>query len=134
MADLHNKVARGTEGLVAADAESRKDFVKVHQELQAERGRLDSSWNSLDSERRSIDRERRMESLLIPLASSLGGLVLVSVLLGFCWYALAVNRNSVDVAQLNEVLLSDVLLTGSPLLVDGADLPSSLNLQNDTDI
>jgi hypothetical protein len=44
--------------------------------------------------------------------------LLVSALLGFCWYALVGTNTSVEGGQLNEVLLSEVLLTDSPSLLD----------------
>jgi hypothetical protein len=45
-------------------------------------------------------------------------MLLVSALLGFCWYALVGSNTSVEGGQLNEVLLSEVLLTDSRILLD----------------
>ena len=42
MADLNKEVASGTHQLVEADAQTRKEIVGVHHELQAERTRLDT--------------------------------------------------------------------------------------------
>jgi hypothetical protein len=128
MADLHKEVASGNRQLVAADAEARKEILTVHHDLQAERGRLDTGWNALEHERQQISRERRVDSMLAPILSLVGGFVLVSTLLGFSWYALAATNASTDVVRLNEVLLTDVLLADPPFLIDSASqnaLPQS---------
>ena len=87
MADLNKEVAAGTQHLVAADAAARQNILEVHHDLQSERTRLDTGWSSLESERRQIAGERRFESILAPAISIGGGLLLLAVLLGFCWFA-----------------------------------------------
>jgi len=42
MAELSKEVASGTQRLVGADAQARKEIVGVHRDLQAERMRLDT--------------------------------------------------------------------------------------------
>ena len=74
MADLNKEVASGTHQLVEADAQARKEIVGVHHELQAERTRLDTGWNSLEQERRQIAGQRRTESMLVPVIQA-GGLL-----------------------------------------------------------
>jgi hypothetical protein len=110
MADLNKEVAGGTHQLVEADAQARKEILGVHHELQAERTRLDTGWNSLEQERRQIASQRRTESILVPVIEAGGLLALVIALLGFCWYALVSCRNSHDTdAQLNELLIHEFL-------------------------
>ena len=93
MTELNKEVAGGTRHLVEADAQARKEFVAVHRELQAERSRLDTGWTALEKERRQIAIQRRTESMLVPAISLIGSLLLVIVLLGFCWYALFASRH-----------------------------------------
>ena len=121
MAALNKEVAAGGHQLVKADAEARKEIVGVHRDLQAERTRLDGGWNSLETERRRIASERRTESLLAPLMSSAGATAIVAGLLGFCWYALVGTNTSVEGGQLNEVLISEVLLADSRSLLDSEE-------------
>ena len=117
MADLNKEVAGGTRQLVEADAQARKEIVGVHHDLQAERTRLDSGWNELEGERRQIAGQRRTESMLVSVTQLTGGVLLLVVLLGFCWYALVAARRSEDTdAQLNELLVCEILPEASPLL------------------
>jgi hypothetical protein len=127
MAELNKEVASGTQKLVAADAQARKEIVGVHRDLQAERSRLDTGWNTLETERRQIAGQRRTESMLVPVTKVIGGLVLIVVLLGFCWYALASARGGDDTdAQLNEILICEILRDQPPLLTASQRPPSLL--------
>src|SRR6476619_2506822 len=106
MADLNKEVASGTHQLVEADAQARKEIVGVHHELQSERLRLDTGWNSLEDERRQIAGQRTTQSMFVALAPLIGGTMLLVVLLGFCWYALAAARDDDGtVVELNEMLV-----------------------------
>ena len=113
MAELHDEVASGTRRLVEADGQARAEIVAVHRDLQAERSRLDSGWTDLEQERREIARERRTESMLVPAIEVGGGLMLLIVLLGYCWYALVRLRSgdSVD-ADLTALLVEELLADG----------------------
>jgi hypothetical protein len=124
MADLNKEVASGTHQLVEADAQARKEIVGVHHELQAERTRLDTSWNSLEQERRQIASQRRTESMLVPVIQAGGLMTLVIALIGFCWYALVSSRNSDDTdAQLNELLVHELLPDETTQLLSGHAWP-----------
>ncbi len=111
MGDLQREVAHGTRSLVEADAEARREFVGVHRDLQAERRQLGTGWNDLEDQRQQLDQVRRIESMLVPLASALGGVAFLTVLLGFLWQLLASarTRDSVD-AELNELLVEHLLV------------------------
>ena len=116
MAELNKEVASGTHQLVAADSQARKEIIGVHHELQSERTRLDNSRDALEQERHQIAVERRTESLLAPVIELSGGVLLVVVLLGFCWYAVVASRSSDDTdAQLNELLVHEFVVDASLL-------------------
>ena len=117
MAELNKEVASGTRQLVEADAQARREIVGVHRELQAERTRLDTGWNALEEERQQIAGQRRTESMFAPVAKYIGGVVLLAVLLGFCWYALVAVRHGDDAdTQLNELLIGEILADEQTLL------------------
>jgi hypothetical protein len=127
MVELNREVAGGTRRLVEADAQARQEIVGVHRDLQDERSRLDGGWSALEQERQQIARQRRTESMLVPTTKIGGGLALVIVLLGFCWYALVAIRRSDDTdAQLNELLIAEILPDEPPLLFHGQHSPSLL--------
>jgi hypothetical protein len=111
---------------VEADAAARQGIVGVHRDLQAERSRLDTGWSALEQERQQIARQRRTESMLVPVAISVGGTILVALLLGFCWYALvATCRGDGADSQLNELLVCE-LLPDEPQLLSGSQASHSL--------
>lgn len=124
MAELNKEVTRGTQRLVEADSQTRKEIVGVHHELQAERTRLDTRWEALEQERRQIAGERRTESMLVPIS----GLLLATIVLGFCWYALAaVRHDDGNDAQLNELLIHEILPDETPLLTSSQPMPSLIS-------
>jgi hypothetical protein len=109
MAKLNQEVASGTHQLVAADAEARKEIVVVHHDLQAERSKLDTSWSALEDERRELAGQRRTESWLSSMTAIIGGVLLTALLLGFCWHAVFAASRSDSHAELNELLLSEII-------------------------
>ncbi len=109
MANLNKEVAGGTHRLVEEDAQARKEIIGVHHELQSERSRLDTGWNALEEERRRIAGQRVTQSAFAAIASFLGGVALLIVLLGFCWYALFASHNgNVGSGELNELLIHEL--------------------------
>jgi hypothetical protein len=81
MAKLHQEVASGTSRLVDAVTESRKEMVAMESDLQKQR-------TQLDNERRSIANERHRESLLAPVVSNVGLMLIAALPLVLCWYLL----------------------------------------------
>lgn len=125
MAELNKEVAGGTHGLVAADAQARKEMVEVHHELQAERGRLDSAWSEVERERQQLAGQRRTESLLIPVLQAGGIVAVVIILLGFSWRAVVALRGSDNTeAHLNELLIRELVPENPTPLSDGLRWPA----------
>ena len=110
MARLNREVAEGTRRLVEADAEARREFVEVHQDLQGERGELNQQWNVLEAERKEITQQRRTESMIVPVAQAIGLTLLAVIVVGFCWTLLfGLRRNDESDAQLVDMLVRDVV-------------------------
>jgi len=117
MARVTAQVAEGSHKLVEADAQARKEIVKVHQDLQAERQTLNGQWNALEGERRTIAEDRRTVSMLVPVAQAVGGLLLAAVVVGYCWSLLFGLRKTDDSdVQLNELLLQEFVAEQPKLL------------------
>jgi hypothetical protein len=125
MAELNKEVATGTHKLVEADAQARKEIVGVHRDLQAERTRLDTSWNTLEEERRQIASQRRTESLLVPAIQAAGLLALVALVLGFSWYALVRAQDGITSAsEVTDLLIGEILTDEPQLLTFHGERPA----------
>ncbi len=109
MAKVHREVAEGTSRLVEAVAESRKEMVAMESDLQKQR-------TQLDVERRSIANERRRESLLAPVVSSVGLMLVAALPLVLCWYLLhGLRTPDEDVSELLvQNLVSEQLVLPQP--------------------
>jgi hypothetical protein len=128
MAELNREVAAGTKRLVEADAQTRKEVVSVHRDLQAERARLDSGWNDLEQERRQMAGQRRAESLLAPTVETAGLLAVITLVLGFSWYALVKTRSSSETeCAVTDLLLDEVLADNSQALLADPEKPRLLD-------
>ena len=118
MAELQGQVAEGTRQLVEADAQSRQEMIGVHRELQSERSRLDQSWDKLHQQQRN-------ESLLVAFLPTIGIVIVVCLLLGFCWYALcAAHSEEIASSDLSELLVEELTSEKPRLLQRGTDLPA----------
>jgi hypothetical protein len=129
MSRLNREVAQGTRQLVDADAQAREKFAEVHQQLQGERAELGQQWNALEAERKEIAQQRRSESMAVPIAQAIGVLLLVTVLIGFCWSLLFGSQKSEANAELGELLIHE-LSSDQPLLLprlEQTQLPSLPN-------
>jgi hypothetical protein len=119
--DLNQQAAEGTRRLAEALAHQREELVAMQHEVQSER-------TQLEMERRALADERQRDSLLAPVASSLGSLCVGALPLILCWYLLFGLRNEDPDQEVAEVL-SVELLAEEPLLLPpgnggGPPLPS----------
>jgi hypothetical protein len=121
MTTLNKEVASGAHQLVAADAQARKEIINVHHELQAERSRLDTSHDALEKERQNIASERQTDSILTALAPLFSTVVLVVVLLGFCWsMTVAAHRRESSDFDVSDLLVRE-LVCGNPSITSKTD-------------
>ncbi|MBX3435485.1 MAG: hypothetical protein KF847_19385 [Pirellulales bacterium] len=104
MARVAAHAAAGSKELVAADAAARRAAVALHQEIQAERGRLDAGWSALESERRAIAAGRTTVSALA-IATRGVGIVFVALLaLALAWLVLGGPAGEPDLGDAWEVV------------------------------
>ncbi|MDP6718224.1 MAG: hypothetical protein QGF59_06210 [Pirellulaceae bacterium] len=100
IAKVHREVAEGTSRLVEAVAESRKEMVAMESDLQEQR-------TQLDEERRAIANERHRESLLAPIVSSVGLMLVAALPLVLCLYLLHGLRTPDE--DVSEVLIQNLV-------------------------
>ena len=132
MARVTGQVAEGSRKLVEADAAARKEIVGVHRDLQAERKTLGEQWNALEGERQSIAQDRRTESMLVPVAQAIGGLLLAVVVIGFCWSLLfGLRKTDGSDSDINELLLQEFAAEQPRLLPAGGARPLLVADKND---
>jgi len=101
MAKLHHEVAEGTSRLVEAVAESREEMLDMEHELQDQRSQL-------ETERRSLANERHRESLLAPVLSNVGLMLIAALPLVLAWYLLQGLRSQGD-DDVNELLVQELV-------------------------
>jgi hypothetical protein len=71
--------------------------------------------------------QRGTESLLVPAVQTASIVLIVSLVLGFCWYALVHGRNTTAIASdVGELLLDEVLSNQPSLLITEPDQPPLL--------
>jgi len=125
MAKVNQTVAEGTKRLVEADAQTRKEIVAVHKDLQAERATLNEGFNELEAERKQIAQDRRTESILLPAAKALGAALVAVAVLGFCLLLLSHTKKDGDSdAELSEMLILDLVSEQPQLLHRPVDPPT----------
>lgn len=118
MARQSQQVAEAAKNLVAADAESRKEFVQLQHELQDERETLNTGRDSLEEDRRDLAVERQRESILGSILTRLGFFamaVIPFVLSGFLLRSVLWRDNPDD--ALSEILLTDLASDEPRLLI-----------------
>jgi hypothetical protein len=100
MAKVHREVAEGTTRLVEAVAESRQEMLGMEHELQDQRAQL-------ETERRSLANERHRESILAPVLSNVGLMLIAALPLVLCWYLLHGLRSPDE--DVSEVLVQNLV-------------------------
>jgi hypothetical protein len=124
MARVTSQASEGNSKLIEADAEARKEIVRVHRDLQAERTQLSEQWNQLENERQDIAGDRRTESLVVPAVKTLGAIAVAVLAIGFCLVLLFGLRKSDDTdAQLGELLIHEIV-GDQPRLLPPRDVPA----------
>lgn len=130
------RVARLATQAADRQANQNQTMAELQKTVAAERARLDGGWTDLEQQRQTIAADRRTESLLVPALRAGGFVVLLVVLLGFCWYVLLGARSSgPSDAELSDLLIRDVFAK-EPRLLPGpraAALPSSLPVKPPAD-
>ena len=99
MAELQQEVVVGTKRLAENDAQSRRQTLQVHRDLQAERTQLNKGWDSLETECQSVALSRRVDSFLTVLITGGGGSPAALFALAFAWLAVFGRSREDDAAE-----------------------------------
>jgi hypothetical protein len=127
MARLNREVAEGTKRLVEADAQNRGELVAMQRELQDEQTEIGRQRDPLETERRELATIRTRESLLVPVISHIGLLMLCCLPLLLAWYVLHGMRDGADDdAAMGELLVHDFVSDQPVLLPPSITRPPSL--------
>ena len=102
MAHLNREVAEGTKRLVEGQAEADQRFQSMQQDLHAQR-------DQLETERRQQAETRQRDSLLAPVLTTLGVLLVCSLPLIVCWKLLTGLGNESAEATIAQLLIDDVI-------------------------
>lgn len=117
LARVNREVAAGTRHLVEADSRARQEIIAAQQDLARQQAEVGRQRDQLEMERQSLATERRRESLLVPVISTLGLLLLCCLPLSLAWYLLrAWQSESPDEVMLGQLLIEE-LVSPRPLLL-----------------
>lgn len=103
MAQSQREVAAGARALTAADADARRQAIKLHVQIQSERTRLSEGWSELHAQRDRAALSQRTESFLTALVQ--GGGATAAALLALAIVRTVVNARGDDDADLASLML-----------------------------
>jgi multidrug efflux pump subunit AcrA (membrane-fusion protein) len=128
MARLNREVAEGSKRLVTANAEANDKLLSAQQ-------KLDDQRTQIDAQRQVLADERHRESILGPLLTTLGTLLVCALPLVLCWFLLHGLRQGGQEADLSQLLVEEIVADQPTLLpapphrdaIDQHDLPALEN-------
>ena len=98
---------------VRAETQAHQEMARLQRDVQAHQAEIGRQRDVLEAERRPIATQRQRESLLAPMMESFGLLLVLALVLGFCWsllIGLSREGEPEDTAVANELLLQELLL------------------------
>lgn len=114
--ELARETSDNQRRMVESVEKSRQDLVGLQKGLEQQRGQI-------AEERRELSERQHWESLLAPVLTSIGYLLITSLPLILCWYLLHTVRNSpADEAAVTQLLVQD-LISETPVLLPAPSQP-----------
>ena len=115
--EMTQETAENQRRMVESVEKSRQDLVGLQKDLESQRG-------TIDQERRDLADERHRESLLAPVLTSIGMLLVTALPLVLCWYLLHTLKNApADEAAVTQLLVQD-LVADRPILLPAPPQPT----------
>jgi hypothetical protein len=128
MSRLNREVAQGVAQLVEAEGESRKELIGLQHDLQDQQAEVNSQRDALEAERQAIVNQRHRESLLAPVISSVGLLLVCALPLVLVWYLLhGLRSEKDDDVAIGELLVQELVSNYLRLLQPVPETTGSLH-------
>ena len=109
-AEVAREAAESQRRVIETVEKSRQDLIGVQKDLDLQR-------TTISLERRELSDERRRETLLAPVLTTIGVLLVTALPLVLCWYLLhTLTHTPVDETAVTQLLVQD-LLSEQPILL-----------------
>lgn len=109
-AEVAREAAESQRRVIETVEKSRQDLIGVQKDLDLQR-------TTVAQERKELTEQRRQESLLAPVLTTIGYLLVTALPLVLCWYLLYTLKNTpVDETAVTQLLVQD-LLSEQPVLL-----------------
>lgn len=117
---LQTELVEGTRQLVAADAQSRRDFLELEGQLDEQRAKIARRHDELEDERRDLARQRVRAPVVANAVVAVGSLLACLLPLVLAGYLLRSQLGESEDHSVTEVLL-DEIAAGHPALAPPND-------------
>ncbi len=131
MAENSGQVAAAAKAVVEADAQARKDFAAMQQNLQTQQAEVGRQRDQLESERREAARHRQWDPVIAAAITDVGVVLACLLPLVLCWYLLrSLHRESND-PVLTEILIEEIASDNPRLLISPSANPIPIGHEQD---
>jgi hypothetical protein len=130
VANNNQQVIDATKRLVEADAQSRREHIQLHQDLQAERTGINQQRDALEQERREIAGQRNRDPIVAESIKTAAGLIVAAFPLVICLFLVRGLFHKSDDEAVADVIIEE-LLAHDPILAgfNHPQLSAGLGLQ-----
>jgi len=109
--ELQTELAEGAKHLVEADAEARRDFLKLEERLGEQQAEIRRQRDDLDDGLRDIAKQRFRDPIVANAVIAIGTLLACLLPLAVAVYLLQSNLSESDDHSVTEILLQEVTAT-----------------------
>ncbi|MCB9875873.1 MAG: hypothetical protein H6821_17030 [Planctomycetaceae bacterium] len=128
MTRLNREVAGGVKRLVESENESRQELTSLHRDVQQQQADTSKQRDQLEIDRKQLADERYRESLLAPIVSHVGLLLVCALPLVLAGYLLHVwQHESRDDLAIGEILIEELVSERPRLLPQNPATPTILH-------
>ena len=115
--ELQTELVEGTQQLVKADAQARRDFLELQGNLDKQRAEIERHHDELDGERRDLAKQRHRDPIVAEALLAIGSLLACLLPLLLAGYLLRCQLGESGDHATTEILLDEVAATHSALAV-----------------
>lgn len=125
--ELQAELIEGTQQLVEADSQSRRDFIELEGKLDEQRVELARRHDHLENERREMAKQRHRDPIVANAMLTVGSLLACLLPLLFAGYLLKSQLNEPDDHSVTEILLEEIAGHPAPMEPPAPRLSHGLN-------